>query len=477
MHVGSGFRPWRRGGLVAYIEDLMREQVRQGHEVAYFFSGRQYPLAGRPWLRQWKNGEIGMYEVVNSPLFDHGHQPDLEVHEPRVDAMFERLISDLRPEVVHVQELAGLPSSVLEVPGRIGVPTVFTLQDYFPLCSTFRLLDSDGQPCLRREVGADCVATTAADGKPPGLLIEATLGYDLMTTPVLGRIGSRRRRAGTRRVAKVLGTLEARRRHGRRGRSSSPELFQRRREVNLDRLNQTDCLIAMSTRVSEIYASLGIDSSRLRTVQLTLAHLERLEPQQRRCHPEREPIIFASLSAFESTAKGGRLLLEAVQILAELGLSERFRVLIFGHVDPGLAASATGLHELQIRGAFAPQHLNDLLEEVDVGIMPSIWEEAYGYAGIEFLAKGIPVIANALGGMPEYVRDGHTGWLNQSCSAHELANIMAGVIEHPTQLDELSENITSSRSSLVKPMKVHEAEIGAIYREVAAARRAKTVVN
>ena len=27
-----------------------------------------------------------------------------------------------------------------------------------------------------------------------------------------------------------------------------------------------------------------------------------------------------------------------------------------------------------------------------------MWEEAYGYAGLEFLAKGIPVIANAIGG-------------------------------------------------------------------------------
>jgi hypothetical protein len=41
LHIGSGFRPWRSGGLVAYVEDLIDEQVRRGHEVAYFFSGRQ----------------------------------------------------------------------------------------------------------------------------------------------------------------------------------------------------------------------------------------------------------------------------------------------------------------------------------------------------------------------------------------------------------------------------------------------------
>jgi len=38
---------------VAYVEDLMDEQVRRGDDVAYFFSGRQYPYVGGPRLRRW----------------------------------------------------------------------------------------------------------------------------------------------------------------------------------------------------------------------------------------------------------------------------------------------------------------------------------------------------------------------------------------------------------------------------------------
>src|SRR5919199_1324425 len=147
LHVGSGFRPWRRGGLVAYAEDLMAEQVRRGHEVSYFFSGRQYPLARGPRLREWAQRGVRMLEVVNSPLYDHGRQPELELSEPRVEAMFERVLADRQPDVVHVQELAGLPSAVLDVTHRSGTPVVVTLQDYFPICSTFRLLDADGRVC------------------------------------------------------------------------------------------------------------------------------------------------------------------------------------------------------------------------------------------------------------------------------------------------------------------------------------------
>ena len=109
--------------------------------------------------------------------------------------------------------------------------------------------------------------------------------------------------------------------------------------------------------------------------------------------------------------------------------------------------------------------------------MPSIWEEAYGFAGIEFLAKGIPVIANAIGGMPEYTRDGETGWLNRSCSAPELARIMRDVVERPEQVGKLNARILASRHAIIKPMARHGDEMDAIYRELVSHGAAQPLVG
>ena len=168
LHVGSGFRPMRLGGFVTYIEELMDEQVRRGLAVTYFFAGRYYPYLGGPRLKRWRRGEVAMLEVVNSPLYDHGRQPELELDEPRTERLFERVLREVSPDIVHFHELAGLPSSILDVAERDGIPSAMTLADYFPLCSTFKLIDAQGHVCLRREVGADCVAATAADTRPPG---------------------------------------------------------------------------------------------------------------------------------------------------------------------------------------------------------------------------------------------------------------------------------------------------------------------
>ena len=223
----------------------------------------------------------------------------------------------------------------------------------------------------------------------------------------------------------------------------------------------------MSSRVAELYALLGVEPERLFTMQLTLAHIERLQPRR---FSTPSTLTFATLGGGESEAKGSRLLLDAVRSLAPEAREGRFRLLIFGHVDPAVRKEAEGLDGVELRGSFAPSGLGTLLDEVDVGIMPSIWEEAYGYAGVEFLAKGIPVIANAIGGMVDYVRDGETGWLNESCSSDGLANLMRGAIERPDEIGRLNTFLRENRDSITKTLAQHADEMDTLYEEVIAAR-------
>jgi glycosyltransferase involved in cell wall biosynthesis len=457
LHIGSGFRPLRLGGLVAYTEDLMDEQVRRGHRVAYLFAGRHYPLVSGPRLRRWEHGGVDMLEVVNSPLHDHGRQPELELGEPRTERMIAGLIAETRPDVVHVHELAGLPFSALDLVREAGVPCVFTLQDYFPVCSTFKLLDHAGRVCLRREIGADCVATVAADRRPAGLMQDVTFRHEWFKRPALTRLArGRPPHTGVDRAARWLAA---------RVPDTPPAeagSYQRRRDVNVERLNRVDRLIAMSTRVEEIYVRLGVEPARIETVQLTLAHIERLRP---RTIEGGLPVTFATLNGLASEAKGARLLIEAARAVADAAPGS-FRLLAHGHVANHLRPLAEEVREIELPGPYAADDVDAVLADVDVGMVPSIWEEAYGYVGMEFLAKGIPVIANAIGGMTDYTRDGETGWLNRSLSAEELTRIMLAIVERPEQVAELNRSIRANRGSIVKTMARHAEEMDSVYAEL-----------
>lgn len=72
------------------------------------------------------------------------------------------------------------------------------------------------------------------------------------------------------------------------------------------------------------------------------------------------------------------------------------------------------------------------IEGAAYAAMPSVWYENGPYAALELMARGIPLIASALGGIPELVRDGEIGsqlarrLLDADCEVTVLDNLFTG---------------------------------------------------
>jgi glycosyltransferase involved in cell wall biosynthesis len=72
-----------------------------------------------------------------------------------------------------------------------------------------------------------------------------------------------------------------------------------------------------------------------------------------------------------------------------------------------------------------------LLEAADICVVPSVWEEAFGLAALEAMAMGKPVVATAVGGIPEIIRPGVTGLLVRPRDEAQLAAAMASLLADP----------------------------------------------
>ncbi len=57
------------------------------------------------------------------------------------------------------------------------------------------------------------------------------------------------------------------------------------------------------------------------------------------------------------------------------------------------------------------EHVVQLLSAADVFLLPSV-QESFGLAALEALACGVPVVASRVGGLPEVIEDGATGFLH-----------------------------------------------------------------
>ena len=242
--------------------------------------------------------------------------------------------------------------------------------------------------------------------------------------------------------------------------------YQRRRDRNVERLSRADLLLAMSHRVKEIYTELGVDPKRLRTLHLTVEHLAFLRPRSFDGPPR--PLRFATLNGAASVQKGAAVILAAVRRLDAAGLGDDYTLAVHGLIEERFRAELERSPAVSVEGPYDAGTLNELLEGVDVGIVPSVWEEAYAYVGVEFLAKGIPVIGNARGGITDYIQPGETGWLNEDSSGQGLAELMAAAIRRPEEVWRLHGRIVARRDELIKTVDHHVSELEDIYRGVVA---------
>lgn len=466
LHIGWGFTPWRGGGLIRYAEDVMEGQARAGHHVAYVFSGRRYPGLRRPRLHRWRRSGVSMLEILNAPLAVGGTAtPDLELSEPQSERLVREALRRTRPDVVHIQELAGLPSSVIDLAHEARVPVVFTLQDYFALCPTFKLFDADRRICDRLHPGPMCQVCCSSTPGDTGQIAARTTYFE--ADRVLQRVPP------VRAAAHRLGRELRRRRAARtpNGTSATPALpasadaYQRRRDANVERLSRVDALIATSRRVAEMQRERGVDDRRLSTVHLTARHITSLTV--RRVDAPPRPVHFATLNGASGVEKGADVIVGALRGLDTIGLEPTdYRFSVFGAVDPRIRETLGRHPSVELRGIYGNHALDTMLADVDVGLVPSIWEEPYAHTGLEFLAKGIPVIANARGGLPDYTLPGVTGWLNASAGPDELAEVMAGICRQPQDVVSLHRSVVARRGDLIKPLDRHLDELDEIYRAV-----------
>lgn len=128
-------------------------------------------------------------------------------------------------------------------------------------------------------------------------------------------------------------------------------------------------------------------------------------------------------------SKGIETLLEAAARLEANGA--RFRLRVAGRADAGYLAFLR--RRWPLASVDYPGFVNaaEFLATLDALVFPSEWLEALGNGVFEAYSQGVPVIGSAVGGIPESIDDGATGFTFAPGNAAELAARMNRLLEDP----------------------------------------------
>jgi glycosyltransferase involved in cell wall biosynthesis len=83
-------------------------------------------------------------------------------------------------------------------------------------------------------------------------------------------------------------------------------------------------------------------------------------------------------------------------------------------------------------------------KESQIVLVPSVWEEPFGLVGVEALSIGRPVIASNIGGIPEWLEDGKSGYLVKPNNPNQIAKYVIKLLSDDNLLQTMSCNAHNS---------------------------------
>jgi len=202
----------------------------------------------------------------------------------------------------------------------------------------------------------------------------------------------------------------------------------------LDRIlaGRTSLIIANAQAVRSFCLGEGIAPSKVRVIpnafdRRRFQPYPKEEARRRLNLPSNLPVV-GFVGRLEEQ-KGLSYLIEAAALLSS---ELRFLVAVIGS-GPLEEEMRRRLGKLNLEGTFrffgSLDEACRLLRAFDVLVLPSLWEGLPNVL-IEGMASGVPIVATAVGGVPEIIQDGHTGILvkpgDPAALAEGIRKIVAG---------------------------------------------------
>ncbi|HTL03631.1 MAG TPA: N-acetyl-alpha-D-glucosaminyl L-malate synthase BshA [Vicinamibacterales bacterium] len=199
-------------------------------------------------------------------------------------------------------------------------------------------------------------------------------------------------------------------------------------------IEQSDGVTAVSESLKrETYQSLPLKRD-IRVIPNFLecdVHKKRDLPdlRARLCPPDRYDKLIIHLSNFRPVKR-----VEAVVDIFERVRAKVRAKLIFVGEGPELNKAMRLVHEkdlaCDVEALGEQDQVVPLLSVSDLFVLPS-WQESFGLAALEAMACGVPVVASRVGGLPEVVEEGVSGFLRAPEDTNGMAEACIQVLTDP----------------------------------------------
>lgn len=395
---------YRKGGAETYYFALAEGLKALGHEVAFFSMSHPSNEPSR-----WSKYFVSEKDYVGKvSAFKQVQEAATLIYSFEAKRKFEALLEEFKPDVIHMNNVhRQLTLSILDAPylKKHHVPVVYTAHDYILVCPAYTMVNGHGEVC------------------------DACLDKHFMHAVKNVCVkGSRTKSALATMEAEFLKFHHA---YSKIDLIIAPSQFMKSK---LDEGGFAGKTIAMQNFLTDSQMAMGA----------RVANTHKFEDAQAGARPyflffgrlSKEKGILTLVKAFLQAAGLGRYADSDAAAGHDGFLPDTWDLHIVGdgperEAIEQLIASAgpQAVSRIRLLGYRTGEDLQREVGDARFTVLSSEWRENMPYSGLESLAAQTPIIGARIGGIPELVEEGRTGFTFESGNAADLRDVLMKAVD------------------------------------------------
>lgn len=357
------------GGGTIFPKEVTKELVRKGYEIYVIFASlRSDPLLPPYSVERGTDDGVQLFGIYNRPaIFIDPDHPEREIKDSSLVRIFNLLLDEIKPDIVHFNNFHGLTFSIAEEVKKKGIPSCYTPHNYHMIDPNLYLFNND---------------------------LSLWKGVNL------------------------IDNSESVKRN-----NSKKSLYVKRAETARKLLNNwVDVTLAVSSRQKELLTEFGAKENKITVVHQSNKSADLLWLDSKLAKENSRALKLPLKVGFIGGVmpqKGVHMLAAAAQAFDKTDAEFH----IYGFVFP---AYLDQLRKIDIRGnlifhgEYKQEQLTMIASQIDIAVVPSVWEDCAPLVVLELHAMRLPVIAAKIGGIPDFIDEGVNGFLYEYNSVDKL---------------------------------------------------------
>lgn len=477
-----GYYPKTIGGVTNYTRPLALE-LSKSNEVFYLYNrllANYFDFGGMRIEESKEFSEFRGFDLINGLGLEKNYD-NLDVDSSKwMDEIFHNFLLRHKIEIIHINEIFGFSSSIINVARKQGIKVVVSVHEYWWLCPHRVMVDFNNKICEGPTSIQKCAF--CVHNKLPGFNSKYLKRRERVRNSypkifkLIAGINSLRKSFYPKEVSS--NTVDLKFGSSRYDEYQNPKLehqLANRLQKNITALNEANLIVAVSKDVKNKLSTFGVDPS-----LILIQHIGSTIAENKTEHTktvDNDRLVFGFIGGI-SYYKGIHQLVQAYLSMPD-SYKSKCVIDLYGKYDLNYFTSINNLltddkyrKRIKFHGRYNPAEVPKITNSIDIMVLPSLCADTAPQTIFESFSCQLPIVAPRTGGFPDFIEDNVNGLLYSEASVESLKEKLMDIINNPDKINSFRNKIPP-----LKTLTNNALELVAVYRSLIAKKDPSTATD